>query len=201
MGDNKKNITRSDILDRLVRKFEDREKKGVVKYNTTMDRGDLTTLEWMTHLEEEMMDALLYIGAAKREIQILEEDNAILEQEILDLEAELVRYDPPHRIPGAEFRSPCTMHDEVSEELIMGSIKADLAEIEREKRMNIIGQNGNTGEHYDTTGSVYVAVDNTGVSEWDNTNISSTSNISTRTVYPGDITITENTFKDDKESK
>ena len=30
----------------------------------------------------------------------------------------------------------------------IGSVKADLLDIERERRMNIIGQNGNTGEHY-----------------------------------------------------
>ena len=163
----------SNILAKLMGKFEDREQKGLVKYKKTMDRTDLTTLEWMTHLEEELMDALLYIGAAKREIQNLEEDNAHLEGEILELEELLAEAEEKKhfRIPGQEFRSPCTLHDEVSEEEVM-------AELERERRMRIIGQNGNDGLHYGKE------EDGTGYVDYPENR---------RALYPGDVWVTTHT--------
>lgn len=38
-----------------------RAKVGKRKYGVTMERDDLTFKEWMTHLSEELMDALVYI--------------------------------------------------------------------------------------------------------------------------------------------
>jgi tRNA A37 threonylcarbamoyladenosine biosynthesis protein TsaE len=32
-----------------------------------MDRGDLTFVEWMQHLQEELMDAIIYIEKLKDE--------------------------------------------------------------------------------------------------------------------------------------
>jgi hypothetical protein len=34
---------------------------GKVKYGTTMDREDLTTGQWITHLKQELQDAILYL--------------------------------------------------------------------------------------------------------------------------------------------
>ena len=36
------------------------------KYGKTMDRTDLNKTEWLTHLQEELMDATLYIEKLKR---------------------------------------------------------------------------------------------------------------------------------------
>ena len=33
----------------------------IEKYGVTMERGDLNFKEWMTHLQEELMDAIVYI--------------------------------------------------------------------------------------------------------------------------------------------
>jgi hypothetical protein len=38
-----------------------REQVGKVKYGTTMDREDLTTGQWITHLKQELQDAILYL--------------------------------------------------------------------------------------------------------------------------------------------
>jgi hypothetical protein len=38
-----------------------REQVGKKKYNCTMDRSDLTTGQWITHLKEELQDAILYL--------------------------------------------------------------------------------------------------------------------------------------------
>ena len=213
----------SKIEDRVAKQLLDRAKVGENKYGTTMERNDLSLMEWFQHLQEELLDAAVYVEKLKQEVQYQEHDLVVYDC-----------FDCPGYNPEQKeccYSNPCSAHDkqmqededhpkhfdqpfpedwdefleeellcgtpdqEVPEEVIMemleGSIAADLAEIEREKRMNIIGQNGNDGLHYETGGDVYVAVDNTGVSEWDNTNISSTRNISTRRIYPGDITITE----------
>lgn len=59
----------SKILDRVIKKFTDRELLGKEKYQTTMDRRDLDTYDWLVHLQEELMDAVLYLEKLK-EIQI-----------------------------------------------------------------------------------------------------------------------------------
>ena len=49
-------ITKS-VLD----KYLDRAIAGKKKYGTDMDRNDLQLVEWLQHLQEEMMDATLYV--------------------------------------------------------------------------------------------------------------------------------------------
>ena len=45
--------------------FEERSQTGIKKYNTTLERGDLNFLDWLQHLQEELMDATLYIERLK----------------------------------------------------------------------------------------------------------------------------------------
>lgn len=46
-------------------KFEQRSQTGIKKYNTTLERDDLDFLDWLNHLQEELMDATLYIEKLK----------------------------------------------------------------------------------------------------------------------------------------
>jgi succinate dehydrogenase flavin-adding protein (antitoxin of CptAB toxin-antitoxin module) len=46
-------------------KFEQRSQIGIKKYNTTLEREDLDFLDWLNHLQEELMDATLYIEKLK----------------------------------------------------------------------------------------------------------------------------------------
>ena len=46
-------------------KFEERSQTGIRKYNTTLERNDLSFLEWLEHLQEELMDATLYVERLK----------------------------------------------------------------------------------------------------------------------------------------
>ena len=46
-------------------KFEARSQRGIEKYNTTLEREDLNLQEWLNHLQEELMDATLYIEKLK----------------------------------------------------------------------------------------------------------------------------------------
>lgn len=49
------------IVQQVVEKFLSRSKVGIDKYGVTLDRNDLTTVEWLKHLQEELQDATLYI--------------------------------------------------------------------------------------------------------------------------------------------
>ena len=49
------------FVNKVVAKYKGRSEVGIKKYNTTLERKDLSVLDWLTHLQEEMMDATLYI--------------------------------------------------------------------------------------------------------------------------------------------
>ena len=55
-------------------KFEQRSQVGIKKYNTSLEREDLNLLDWLTHLQEELMDAVLYIQAAREELEDREKE-------------------------------------------------------------------------------------------------------------------------------
>ena len=55
------------ITDAVVVQLRTRAKKGKLKYGTTMERDDLTLMEWLQHLQEELMDAVVYIEKIKGE--------------------------------------------------------------------------------------------------------------------------------------
>ena len=48
-------------------RFEQRSQTGIKKYNTTLERDDLNLQDWLLHLQEELMDATLYIERLKEE--------------------------------------------------------------------------------------------------------------------------------------
>ena len=74
MAESKDDTTTSRICSRVMDKFKSREQEGLVKYGTTMDRNDLSLTEWLNHLQEELMDATLYIEKLKQEVQYQEYD-------------------------------------------------------------------------------------------------------------------------------
>ncbi len=55
------------IVLRVLSRFNERSKVGITKYNTTLERTDLSTLEWLTHAQEEAMDFVLYLERLKDE--------------------------------------------------------------------------------------------------------------------------------------
>jgi hypothetical protein len=55
------------IVESVISQFKERSEVGIRKYSTTLERNDLTRLEWLTHLQEELMDATLYIQRLKQE--------------------------------------------------------------------------------------------------------------------------------------
>jgi hypothetical protein len=51
----------SKILDKVITEMREREARGIMKYGVTMDRDDLLSDEWIQHMKEELMDAILYL--------------------------------------------------------------------------------------------------------------------------------------------
>ena len=56
------------IVEQVVNKFDTRSNVGIQKYGTTLDENKATLVEWLNHLQEELMDATLYIQKLKSEL-------------------------------------------------------------------------------------------------------------------------------------
>jgi hypothetical protein len=54
------------IVEGVIDQFRTRAEQGKAKCGTTMDRNDLTPMEWIQHLQEELMDAVVYLEKIKR---------------------------------------------------------------------------------------------------------------------------------------
>lgn len=66
---NRRAIFASDpIVAEVQQLFSERSARGQVKYGKTLDRDDLSLVEWLSHLQEELMDAVNYLQAAKHRI-------------------------------------------------------------------------------------------------------------------------------------
>ena len=161
----------SKIEDAVAKKILLRAKIGEKKYRTTMERNDLSLQQWLQHLQEELMDACVYVEKLKQEVEYQE----------FELKA-----------PEA---GPCSSHQ----------IDLEWEEEQRERRMRVIGQNGNDGLHYgkedDGTGYVNYPSD-----ELDylasKTNWANKKEVQkyqqTTTLYPGDIIVTYDEIQTEK---
>jgi hypothetical protein len=56
------------ITEAVVAQLRTRAEAGKKKYGTTMERDDLTLMQWLQHLQEELMDAAVYVEKLKGEI-------------------------------------------------------------------------------------------------------------------------------------
>lgn len=48
-------------VESVIAKYRERSKVGIEKYNTTLERDDLSVIDWLKHAQEEAMDFSLYI--------------------------------------------------------------------------------------------------------------------------------------------
>ena len=53
----------------VVCQLREREQRGLSKYGVNTERTDLSTLEWLQHLQEELMDGAVYIEKLKKELK------------------------------------------------------------------------------------------------------------------------------------
>jgi hypothetical protein len=70
MSENTSEIIDTTQLDSVVksilRKFTERATFGKMKYGTDLDRKDLSTLQWIEHAQDELMDGILYLEKLKQ---------------------------------------------------------------------------------------------------------------------------------------
>jgi len=53
----------------VAEQLHERSRVGYLKYKTTTTRQDLSTLDWLQHLQEELMDSCVYIERLKKEFK------------------------------------------------------------------------------------------------------------------------------------
>ena len=60
-------MTPDETVRRVLKRFNARSWVGIEKYSTTLERNDLSTLEWIQHAQDEAMDFVLYLERLKQE--------------------------------------------------------------------------------------------------------------------------------------
>lgn len=60
---------RDPVVERVVDKFVGRSDVGYKKYGVTLENDPSKMLEWLNHLQEELMDAVLYLQKAKEKYE------------------------------------------------------------------------------------------------------------------------------------
>ena len=48
-------------VERVIAKLRSRSAQGIKEYGTTTDGADLGLEEWLTHLQEELLDSCIYL--------------------------------------------------------------------------------------------------------------------------------------------
>jgi hypothetical protein len=62
-------IKEDSIVEAIRTQLKDRSDVGIRKYNTTLDRTDLSLLDWLEHAKQEALDFALYLERIKREVK------------------------------------------------------------------------------------------------------------------------------------
>ena len=61
-------------VNEICTEFIDRSEHGFRKYGVTTERNDLTPEQWIQHLKEELMDAVVYIHRIQKELKDKQDD-------------------------------------------------------------------------------------------------------------------------------
>lgn len=54
------------VVQSVIEKFQQRSEIGQKKYGTTLEENNLPFLDWVQHMQEELMDAILYLEKMKK---------------------------------------------------------------------------------------------------------------------------------------
>lgn len=56
-------------VQRVSESLKERMERGFNKYGVTTERTDLNLMDWLQHLQEELLDAAVYVERLKQEIK------------------------------------------------------------------------------------------------------------------------------------
>jgi hypothetical protein len=62
------------IVNSVINQFIQRAEFGMKKYGTNLDRTDLTLEEWYLHMQQELMDGILYLEKIKQQTEKQKKD-------------------------------------------------------------------------------------------------------------------------------
>lgn len=54
------------VVEAVIQRFKQRSEVGQQKYGTTLEGNNLPLPVWIQHMQEELMDAILYLEKMKR---------------------------------------------------------------------------------------------------------------------------------------
>ena len=57
------------VVDSIVDSFISRASQGKEKYGNTLDRQDLSVLDWIEHAQQELQDGILYLEKLKQTLK------------------------------------------------------------------------------------------------------------------------------------
>ena len=77
---------RDPVVERVVDKFVSRSDVGFAKYGITLEDDKSNLFQWMNHLQEELMDAVLYLQKLKETTTEEMQDALIRNFEVHDQE-------------------------------------------------------------------------------------------------------------------
>jgi len=86
------------IVDRVIAKYHERSQAGIKKYGTMLTRDDLSELDWLKHLQEELQDATLYI----ERLMIVKREDDRLEPVLNFMKALNINMDSTFQIAGKD---------------------------------------------------------------------------------------------------
>lgn len=74
---------RDPVVKRVVNKFVSRSDVGYAKYGVTLEKDPSDMFEWLNHLQEELMDAVLYIQKTKETYTDDVQEKILKDEEII----------------------------------------------------------------------------------------------------------------------
>ena len=64
-------MTVDSVVEKVISSFRERSELGIKKYGVTLDRGDLSLIQWIEHMKEELMDGILYLQKIEIELKLM----------------------------------------------------------------------------------------------------------------------------------
>ena len=77
MGKKLKLRSKDEVVHRVVEKFDERSAIGYKKYGKTLSKDSDSLYRWVNDVQEELMDAILYMEKVKQTLQELAEESYI----------------------------------------------------------------------------------------------------------------------------
>lgn len=98
--------TKDEIVQRVIKKLDDRSSVGYKKYGVTLHDDEPGLHKWLTHLQEELLDAANYIEKLQNEVT-----DVLAEKILADyLEEDSISYNPDPGDPPSLGTTTTTMY-------------------------------------------------------------------------------------------